>query len=132
MVSWMWEKNKKHLNKNFGSVLYAKIYRVIPCVFFQMWLKNCKLGKIQKHHVERFSKTHKVMFSAFLLPCFFYHFWKNTQGIVISTMYILVYKPPSATNREQKITFDHLFLCGETCCLGKKMIYILSKNIINS
>ena len=47
--------------------------------------------------------------------CFFYFqffnpFWKNTRGIVFSTMYIFAYQPPSVTHRDEKITFGHCFL----------------------
>ena len=50
---------------------------------------------------------------------------ENTQGIVFSTMYILAYKPSSATNRDQNITFDHLF-CVAKLVFSKAIIYICS------
>ena len=62
---------------------------------------------------------------------FFFITFEKIQGIVFSTMYILAYKYPSATNRYQKMTKWPSFLYGKTCCLGKTIKYIYSKNVIN-
>ena len=56
-----------------------KIYsveKIMPCVFFQKWLKNGKLWKIRKRPIERFSKTLNWTFTDFFYFQFFNHFEK--------------------------------------------------------
>ena len=76
-----------------------------------------------KSHIERLSKTHNVMFSFFSFSSNFLITFENTQAIVLYTMYILPYKPPSVTNGDQKITFNHIF-CVAKLVVEAKQLYI--------
>ena len=58
--------------------------------------------------------TQRDVFRFFLTSNFFLiTFEKNTQGINLSTMYILACEPPSKTNIDQKMRIDHLFFMAK-------------------
>ena len=96
------------------------------CTFSKV-IKKWKVMKNPKTSNRAFFKNAQSDVFRFFNFQFFNHFWKNTQDIVFSTKFIFAYWPPSATNRDQNITFDHFFFCGKTCCFCKTITYFFLK-----
>ena len=122
--SYLWEKNIKHSTKIFVSCLYAKnlqCWKNYALCIFSKVIKNCKLLKTRKRHIDCFSKTHNVTLFVFN------HFWKNTKGIVFSRMFIMAYKPPSATHRDQKWHLTIFFVWQNLLFRQNNYIYLFKK-----
>ena len=123
----MWGK-KSNIYQFFFFAFVGAICKNLHC-----WKKIClaylfkndkeigKLWKIQKHHVERFWKTHNVMYSFFMFN-FSALLKKYARDIFFNNVYFLIFAPFRNQLRPTNDIWPSL---------GKKTIYICFKNVID-